>query len=405
MSKTTISVLLSLLMVVSTITVGIVATNAAYTDDVTVGAKDNSESVGWNTSRWLMIKGAWDSWTDHWVDPAGSLKIDLTSYSAGSNVDFNICFRDTDGGSLYYFTDQANIYTSNGSNFTWIGSNNTTSSTLSGHFNVASPCKITIQLKWDGQNPYLKITGVETVSDGWYIIGHQFDSGWNTSSKNCKMTLDSSTGYYYYEKSFTSGDNYYRIHDGSTQYQPSNQNPITLGTKYTLLSGSSNAVNIPSTLTGTHRVWWDATNKQTWVQATNKTVTYGIYSGQTSMGSVTATIGGTSIGTSPASVASGSSVVFTATPNFGYELDGWYTNAACTAGKTTTNPLTVTASSNITRYAKFKASTPDPYYLGGRFATATAAANIHSNTIGKSAEQYGQTVAAGAGLDKLLDVC
>ncbi len=401
MSKTTISVLLSLLMVVSTITVGIVATNAAYTEDDTVGAKDDSESVGWTTSRWLMIKGAWDNWADHWVNPDDGLEIDLSSYSAGSNVNFNICFKETDDGSLYYFTDQANIYTSNGSNFTWDGANNTTDSTLSGHFNVASPCKITIELKWSGQSPYLGITNVETVSNGWYIIGHQFDSGWNTSSKNCKMTLDSSTGYYYYEKSFTSGDNYYRIHDGSKQYQPDNQNEITLGTQYTLSEGSAIAVNIPSTLTGTHRVWWDATNKKTWVQATNKTVTYGVCTNQSTMGSVTATSGGTSIGDSPASVASGSSVVFTATPNFGYELEGWYTDADCTEGKTTTNPLTVTASDNITRYAKFKASDPDPYYLGGRFAVATQSANIHSSTINKNnVDQYGQTLNGGAGLDK-----
>lgn len=53
-------------------------------------------------------------------------------------------------------------------------------------------------------------------------------------------------------------------------------------------------------------------------------------------------------------VAAGASVTFNATPNTGYEFDGWYTNAACSEGKTTTNPLTVSSiSGNVTRYAKF----------------------------------------------------
>jgi len=54
-------------------------------------------------------------------------------------------------------------------------------------------------------------------------------------------------------------------------------------------------------------------------------------------------------------VASGASVTFTATPEDGYEFDGWYTNAECTLGKTMTNPLTVSSiTANKTYYAKFK---------------------------------------------------
>lgn len=388
MSKTTISVLLSLLMIVSTITVGIVATNAAYTDDETVGAKDDSESVGWDGN--VAFAGTFNSWST--TANTGSISNNYATITMTLSAGTYECKVVANGQWLGGGSWTA---ANTGSNYDY---NTNTTSNASLTINTAG--SYTFGFSFNDNNCRVSVVSMPSASsDDWYIVGHQFDSNWGTS-KNCKMTLDSSTGYYYYEKSFTSGNNYYRIHDGSTQYQPDNENAITLGTKYTLSSGNSRAVNIPSSLTGTHRVWWDATNKQTWVQATNKTVTYGICTGQTSMGSVTATIGGTSIGTSPASVASGSSVVFTATPNFGYELDGWYTNAACTAGKTTTNPLTVIASSDITRYAKFKASDPDPYYLGGRFATATAAANIHSNTIGKSAEQYGQTVAAGAGLDK-----
>lgn len=53
-------------------------------------------------------------------------------------------------------------------------------------------------------------------------------------------------------------------------------------------------------------------------------------------------------------VADNASVTFTATPNTGYTFDGWYTNEACTEGKTTTNPMTVSSiTANKTIYAKF----------------------------------------------------
>ena len=48
MSKRTLSIILVLLMVVSTVTVGIITTTAAYVDkdDNTVGAKADTETVG-----------------------------------------------------------------------------------------------------------------------------------------------------------------------------------------------------------------------------------------------------------------------------------------------------------------------------------------------------------------------
>ena len=290
LSKSTISILLALLMVVSTVMVGIIATTAAKID--------SDDSVGWKTNRWLMIKGAWDSWKEHWVDPNGSLTIDLSNYSAGDHADFNICFKETDDGSLYYFYGSASIYTSSGSDHTFNGASNTTSETpVAGYFNVASPCTITIKLKWSGENPYLKVTNVTT-------------------------------------------------------------------------------------------------------SVTNKTVTYGVQTADASYGSVTATKNDTSIGNSPASVASGSSVVFTATPKFGYEFEGWYDAASGGTRQNTNNSYTVTINADTTLYAHFVAATPDPYYLGGRFATATSSAKIHSNTTAAEREQYGQTVADGGGIDK-----
>ena len=57
-------------------------------------------------------------------------------------------------------------------------------------------------------------------------------------------------------------------------------------------------------------------------------------------------------------VANNASVTFTATPNTGYTFDGWYTNEACTEGKNTSNPMTLSSiDDNQTVYAKFVPNT------------------------------------------------
>ena len=67
---------------------------------------------------------------------------------------------------------------------------------------------------------------------------------------------------------------------------------------------------------------------------TEYTVTFGIETGSTSYGSLNAYNNTTSASiTSPAQVRSGQSITFTATPETGYLVEGWYTDAACTAGK------------------------------------------------------------------------
>lgn len=394
MSKTTISVLLSLLMIVSTITVGIVATNAAYTDDETVGAKDDSESVGWDGN--VAFAGGFNNWST--TANTGSISNNYATITMTLSAGTYECKVVAEGK---WFGGGDWTAANTGSNYNY----NTTEDS-NAKLTINTTGSYTFGFSFNGNSCTVSVVSMPSISVTPAIKGNAA-SGWNTWTN---MTKSGSN--YYYEVT-SSGDKYFRFRwsDGTVyEAYETNFNLLT-GTggpydgstnakKYGARSGDGNAFMFTAAAGYTYKIW--VNSNKVWIESTvaNKTVTYGIYSGQSSMGSVTATIGGTSIGTSPASVASGSSVVFTATPNFGYELDGWYTNAACTADKTTTNPLTVTASSNITRYAKFKASTPDPYYLGGRFATATAAANIHSNTVGKSAEQYGQTVAAGAGLDK-----
>ena len=73
-------------------------------------------------------------------------------------------------------------------------------------------------------------------------------------------------------------------------------------------------------------------------------------------GSLTAKVGNTSI-SSGDKVNYGSEVVFTATPSTGYQIEGWYSNSACTTpidnGTDDTYTVTITGGTNV--YVKFEA--------------------------------------------------
>lgn len=86
-------------------------------------------------------------------------------------------------------------------------------------------------------------------------------------------------------------------------------------------------------------------------------VTFGVGTSYTSLGSISATNNTTSSAISSGdAILSASNITFTATPNTGYVVEGWYTDAACTAGKHDEGSTTYTIaslSSAVTVYVKF----------------------------------------------------
>ena len=136
---------------------------------------------------------------------------------------------------------------------------------------------------------------------------------------------------------------------------------------YTAASGGTLVLNIDGTLaknvsgyTDANGNWTkdgDATLYAQWTyDVTEYTVTFGVGTDFSSYGSVTAKNNSESATiTSPATVRSGQNITFTATPKTGYEVEGWYTNVACTTGKhnagNTTYTTTITAATNV--YVKF----------------------------------------------------
>ena len=118
---------------------------------------------------------------------------------------------------------------------------------------------------------------------------------------------------------------------------------------------------------------------------TEYTVTFAAGTDFTSYGSVTAYNNTTSASiTSPATVRSGQSVTFTATPQTGYEVEGWYTNAACTAGKhdagNTEYTTSITGTTNV--YVKFVEKTWSVAFTAGTGGTVTTPSST-PQTVGE----------------------
>lgn len=125
------------------------------------------------------------------------------------------------------------------------------------------------------------------------------------------------------------------------------------------------------------------------------TVSYGVNS-STRWGSIKLNTNSAVTTTSTSSLAHGTSISFTATPNSGYQVEGWYSDAACTAGNklqtggNSYNAGTLTA--NVTVYVKFAVRTGGTVTLtagtggqvsktsGSGWAASVSITNITSTT-------------------------
>ena len=222
------------------------------------------------------------------------------------------------------------------------------------------------------KHTYSVTTTLKTASKSGYTFG-----GWFTSS-NCSGTAVTSLGATAYTSNITLYAKWtpktYNItldaNSGASNGSATatyNSNTVAIAsqptrTDYrcdgyaTAASGGTLVLNTDGTLAKSVSGYTDANGNWTkdgaatlyaqWTyDVTEYTVTFGVGTGYTSYGSLSAKNNTTSAAiTSPATVRSGQSITFTATPETGYEVEGWYTNAACTAGKHNEGKNTYTTS-------------------------------------------------------------
>ena len=167
-----------------------------------------------------------------------------------------------------------------------------------------------------------KMTAHKTTTEQTATLGTGANVSYITAARTATTTLkvgDVETGYQF--------DGWYTAATGGTQ-----------------LSSSTTYTYYPTAAT---TVYARFSTKQ-------HTVLFDVHS--SGHGSLTAKVGETSI-SSGNKVNYGSTIVFTATPSTGYQIEGWYSNSACTEpidnGTNDTYTVTITGGTNV--YVKFEA--------------------------------------------------
>ena len=167
-----------------------------------------------------------------------------------------------------------------------------------------------------------KMTGNGTATEQTATLGTGAKDSYITAARTATTTLtvgDVATGYQF--------DGWYTAATGGTQ-----------------LSSSTTYTYYPTAATTVYARF----------SAKKYTVLFGVHS--SGHGSLTAKIGNTSI-SSNSKVNYGSTIVFTASPSTGYEIEGWYSNADCTTSLNNGTDKTYTIESltaAATVYVKFK---------------------------------------------------
>ena len=270
-------------------TAGMIMTDAAKVDSETVGGSDSTITD-------YYFKGSFDGWTKHYVNSSGEASININT--AGTYEFVVITGGGTQRRADYTFTSSASRNTAQDqSNFkikvTTTGTYTFKTSTMD------SGGSVTVTLTFP--------SGESTVSTDWRLV----DGGcnWTPANSTKKFTLNSATGYYEYSQYFT-GNNYFRIYDGTNQYQGQSTGNYTIGTNTwtSLVQTNDDAFAFTPSPAGTYIVQIDATNKKIRIQqATQYTVTC-----QTpTNGTLTSSV---------ANAYEGDTVTITATPETNYTL-------------------------------------------------------------------------------------
>lgn len=113
------------------------------------------------------------------------------------------------------------------------------------------------------------------AAETWYVIGDDYDTTWNTNGKSSPMSYDSTTGYYYFDKKLnsTSGNHYFRIHNGSNEYGPTTTNDdisiSSYNTKFDAVKDRTAKAFKYSCGSLNYRLWFDATTQKIWITDNN----------------------------------------------------------------------------------------------------------------------------------------
>lgn len=267
--------------------------------------------------------------------------------------------KNSSGDVTYTFTDASG---------TTVGTKITSDSSASIQVNPTATTTYTVTVSADG---YSDVTGSTTVAmPESTTLNFMVRSGNTDISKGVfkkigndeyilDVTFDQTGDYSFYVKD--DKDNiYYRNQTGTLEDLISNVTLFKYGT-----NNDEHYVTLKVANPGTYGIKMKASGANYSVSlykipdtSVTYTVNYGVNGGN-------GTLSATGVSGSGSAVNSGTKVTFTAHPNEGYTVEGWYSDADCTkaitdAGNNTSYEVTVNANTDV--YVKFKSTTIEPEY-------------------------------------------
>lgn len=314
------------------------------------------------TSTYYVEGNASGPFTYGWNANANTMMMKRTGYSTSSDVYWELevsASKTSPADNQWEFKIYNDASTTgekwygwgNGTNHHWLtkANNNLTLSTTGSntiylkcyvegtytfHVNYSTPASPTLEVIW----PVVNQLRISSASPTDATNTNNFDlTDKGSNNWEVKRTLNANTTY-----------TFKMVFDGAwygdgTAFTRSN-------TSATGLTDGDN-MTIKTDVAGEYTFTFNSSSKNLDITyPTAYTVTYGVGTSYTSMGSVSTS---PSV-TSGNYVIAGTSIRFTATPNLGYKFVGWYREAACTNQVSTSNPYDLTINATTKLYAKFE---------------------------------------------------
>ena len=358
LGRSTVSVVLAVMMLLSTMLIGTISVNAA--DYFTVGDTLYLDISGVSFNETDNNAGFYIKFYKHGTSDFSWSKlsqIDNSKVYSGTvpsgNWDHAVFTRVKNAFNSGVTWDEGNIYSSADTTITDKGDKNCWSLN-DGKMNGA----------W---TTYSGGSGGSTTEKDYYVAGSDVlvnGNAWTLMQVEDKMDYSESDKVYSITYTNKTNQKYlfklnYENNWGSALGSSYVDNSACVGSTLADDGGAiqinfSDDVTTPANITikyslSTNKIWTEVVSN-----VTTHTVTYGV--NNTSMGSVSAKSVDADIA-SGAQVEKGKSVTFTAIPSEGYAVEGWYSDAECTkkiesAGTNKTYAVTVNADTNV--YVKFR---------------------------------------------------
>ncbi|WP_440448137.1 InlB B-repeat-containing protein [Ruminococcus sp.] len=373
--KQSISIVLAVMMMLSTMLVGTVTSNA-------------------NISYWVL-SGTFNDWKEIQFGGAdgGSITYDLSAYK-GTTVEFrtdayenNKLNKNSTGDIVVAGTEYQ---------LTW-GKGDTMKYTVSS----TGTGKVTFTVKSQNGNNYLTVTeGDQPITvTPYYVAGENSlvnGKEWTPAQAEDKMSYDETTKIYSITYDKKAARTYkFKIIEDSKTWRGFNDFTTVTGENCTVsdVDGNDHNIQIVTTEESNITITLDATNKKLTISAEPATQKYNI--------TVASNITNGTVTTSETSLAAGKTFTVTATPNDGYELD------AITVKDASDNPINPNSdgsytmpASNVTVSATF-APKPDcrlgfGYATGSDDKMGTFSCSSNGTSIVEGAHPYGTEVTFNA---------